>query len=113
MENRERKKRLEMELRRVTHILAHDYGAQKIFLFGSLASGHVHEWSDLDLVVIKQTNKRFLDRISEVLELTSPKVGCDIIVYTPTEFDQMASTGNSFIRDEIGSRGKVLYDQAA
>jgi len=44
----------------------------------------VHEWSDIDMVVVKDTPKRFLDWIEEVLFMVYPKVGFNIVVYTPS-----------------------------
>ena len=108
----ERKKNLDQELGRIVQVLVNQYRPQKIFLFGSLASGKVHEWSDIDLVIIKSTPLRFLDRIKEVLFLIRPKVGCDVMVYTPEEFRHMLQEGNQFLQDEIQNNGRVLYEAA-
>ena len=46
-----------------------NYTPQKIMLFGSYASGEAHEGSDIDFMVIKETSKRFIDRIADVIQL--------------------------------------------
>jgi len=79
-----RKEILEKELKRIVDVIIKGYLPEKIILFGSLAGGHVHEWSDIDMVVVKDTPKRFLDRIEEVLFMVYPKVGFNIVVYTPS-----------------------------
>lgn len=55
---------------------------------------------------------RFLDRIREVLQLLNPRVGADILVYTPDEFEQMTRE-RPFMRYEILEKGKVLYERAS
>lgn len=53
-----RKKLLEEELSRIVGLLKRDYEPEKIILFGSLAEGDMHEWSDIDLLLIKKTTTR-------------------------------------------------------
>lgn len=101
---------LEAELARYVQLLREQYAPQRILLFGSLISGEVKEWSDIDLVIIKETERKFLDRTREVLQLLRPQVGVDILVYTPDEFDQLVQQ-RAFVRDEIVGKGKVLYER--
>lgn len=101
---------LEAELARYVQLLREQYAPQRILLFGSLISGEVKEWSDIDLVIIKETERQFLDRTREVLQLLRPQVGVDILVYTPDEFDQLVQQ-RAFVRDEIVGKGKVLYER--
>jgi HEPN domain-containing protein/predicted nucleotidyltransferase len=82
----ERHALFETELERLVTLLIQQYCPQKILLFGSVATGETPEWSDLDLVIIKDTEKRFLDRTKEVMQLIRPQVDVDILVYTPEEF---------------------------
>ena len=86
------------------------YKPQKIILFGSTARGDLNEGSDLDIVIIKDTKKRFLDRIADVLSFYQGKKGLDVLVYTPDEFEKMKEEGNPFIR-QVLSEGKVIYEQ--
>lgn len=100
---------LETELRRYILLLRNQYQPERVILFGSLAAGEIGEWSDIDLVIVKETEHRFLDRTKEVLQLLQPRVGVDILVYTPREFEQL-SRERVFVRSEIQEKGKVLYD---
>ena len=106
-----RKEKLERELKRVVLALRKGYKPQKILLFGSLAGGCAHAWSDIDLVVVKATQKRFVERLKEVALLIQPKVGIDFFVYTPEEFAEMISDPSSFQSKEMLEKGKVLYDK--
>jgi len=107
----QRKRLLQKELKRITDIVIKRYLPDKIILFGSLANGKVQEWSDIDLVVIKETKVRFIKRMQEVGLMTSPRLGVDFIVYTPEEFENMIKDDNYFIKDEVLKKGKVLYDK--
>lgn len=101
---------LQSELDRYRAVLVAEYRPQMVLLFGSMADGETTERSDLDLVIIKETDQRFPDRIKEVMQLLKPKVGVDILVYTPAEFARL-SQERAFMRDEVMEKGKVLYER--
>ena len=107
----QRRALLEAELKRYIKQLREEYDPECILLFGSLASGNVEEWSDIDLVIIKETKSRFLERIREVMQLLRPQVGVDVLVYTPEEFARL-SKERAFVRQEILEKGKVLYERS-
>ncbi|MFP4220385.1 MAG: nucleotidyltransferase domain-containing protein [Phormidium sp.] len=100
---------LSTEINRYVEVLKTHYQPQLIILFGSMVTGNTHDWSDIDLLIVKETNERFLDRIKSVMKLLNPKVGVDILVYTPSEFEQLSKC-RAFIRDEILKKGRVLYE---
>jgi len=101
---------LERELSRWLPLLITHERPDKIILFGSYCTGQVDEWSDLDLVIIKKAKTPFLDRTRQVLELLKPQMGVDVLVYTPTEFEQL-SQERPFVRREIVAKGKVIYER--
>lgn len=105
-----RHKSLQQELDRVVSQLRHAYNPEKIIIFGSFAQGKTQQWSDLDIAIIMHTKKRFIDRLMSVAHLIHPRLGTDIVVYTPEEF-QVMERDNYFVRDEIVGRGKVVYDK--
>lgn len=76
-----------------------------------MAEGGVKVWSDLDLVIIKETTKPFLQRLKEVALLCRSPVGVDFLVYRPSEFEQMIAEGNPFILQEVINKGRVLYER--
>lgn len=106
----DRQQLLLAELHRYVDLLRDFYKPQSVLLFGSMATGKTHEWSDLDLVIVKETTRRFFDRTKEVIQLLQPRVGIDILVYTPVEFEQLCKE-RAFVREEILGKGKVLYER--
>jgi len=105
-----RLERLESELDRWLPLLITHEEPEQIIVFGSFCSGELSEWSDLDLVIVKETQSPFLDRIRRVLELLRPQVGLDVLVYTPDEFEQL-SRERAFVRQEIVGKGRVVYER--
>jgi predicted nucleotidyltransferase len=103
---------LDREVERTRKLLVERYRPDGIILFGSLADpvpDHVHQWSDIDLFVVKPTRQRFAQRGKEVVALTESRVAVNVIVYTPEELARAEQEGGFFIRDEILGRGRVLY----
>jgi len=107
----ERQAKLTEALDHILTILISHYRPQKVILFGSMATDDVSEWSDIDLVIIKETSLPFLQRLKEVALLCKPLVGVDFLVYTPAEFARMVAEENPFVLEEILGKGKVLYEQ--
>ena len=103
-----RRRLLQRELKRWLPLLIDNLQPEKILLFGSLADKRLSEWSDIDLVIIHHTNLPFYRRIKQALQLIHPKVGVDLLIYTPDEFAKL-SRERRFFRDEIIEGGKVLY----
>ena len=89
------------------------YDPERLYLFGSWARGEEDDLSDLDLVIIKQTEVPFLDRLREVASLLPAEIGgVDILVYTPDEFVAMQQNGNAFA-EMITEEARIIYDRQA
>ena len=86
------------------------YGPEKIILFGSAARGDADEYSDLDVIVIKETDRRFVQRLVEAGALVSSPRHVDIFVYTPGELEAMIEEENPFIESALRD-GKVVYEK--
>lgn len=86
------------------------YGPEKIILFGSAARGDADEYSDLDFIVVKNTDQRFLPRLVDVAAYLPRDMSIDALVYTPQELRRMVEAGNPFIESALND-GKVLYDK--
>jgi predicted nucleotidyltransferase len=100
-----REKLLRQELARLIDIVAQQMQPERIILFGSLAVGQVDEWSDLDLVVIAETDLSFYERMKQVLRSVRPQAGMDVLIYTPAEWAEMISQ-RRFVQEEILSKGQ-------
>jgi predicted nucleotidyltransferase len=110
--NEQRAHQLEQTLNSILDALKTHYAPEQVIVFGSLASGEVTATSDLDLLIVKTTNKKFFDRIRDVVKICDYDIGVDFLVYTPEELAEAAKT-NPFVRDEILTKGKVVYRAAA
>lgn len=84
------------------------YHPKKIILFGSVAKGKFRKDSDIDMLIIKNTRRRFIDRISDVLLCCQYNLPFEPLVYTPKEINKSLKMGDFFIED-ILKKGKVLY----
>jgi predicted nucleotidyltransferase len=82
----------------------------RIILFGSFARGIADEESDLDVIVVYRTEKRFLDRLKELYMSWDIPRAVDILAYTPEEFDQMMEE-NGFLWGAV-SEGRKIFEGA-
>ncbi len=85
-------------------------GVKKIILFGSSSRGEADRYSDIDLVIIKDTNERFVKRLLSVETFSDLPIQVDIFVYTPQEFDTMLNMRNPFI-ESVVREGKIIYEE--
>jgi len=97
---------------RITQVVSalKEYEPERIILFGSQARGNADQYSDLDMVIIKETEERFLDRLETIYELVQPRFAMDVLVYTPQEFTEMQERGNSFV-EMVLKEGIVVYER--
>lgn len=82
-------------------------GAQRVVLFGSVAKGDPGLASDIDLLIIIESSRDYIDRIADAYQRLKPKVPADILVYTPNEIKKMEN--NPLIKRAV-SEGQVLYE---
>ena len=86
------------------------YEPEKVILFGSAARGETDEFSDIDLIVIKDTAERFFQRLLDATAYLPRDVAIDVLVYTPGEFEAMVKGGNPFIQQAL-EEGQVLFER--
>jgi predicted nucleotidyltransferase len=94
--------------------IVRELNPEKIVLFGSYAHGNPTHDSDVDLLVIMETDGNKKDRYRAVsMQLYPRQFPVDIIVKTPKEIEEAMRGGkdNSFFIREIMKKGKVLYDR--
>lgn len=93
----------------IIHSIINNYAPQKIVLFGSYARGEAHEGSDFDLMLIKETSKRFIDRIADVIQMNNTLIPIEPLIYSPLEFETMKKEKREFIMT-IEEEGIEIYD---
>jgi len=82
----------------------------RAIVFGSLARGEASRHSDVDLLVVQHTDKRFLERYDGLLrDITQMVIGrdVDLLIYTPQELAQLAH--RPLIVAAL-REGKVIYE---
>lgn len=99
---------LDESLRRIIKQLGEIPAVEKVILFGSYAAGRRDLFTDLDIVVIMNTDQPFIERSAAFYSLLQPSVDADILVYTPEEFQRMSQSG--FLR-MVSEMGQVLYEK--
>ncbi len=104
------KKRIQAEIDKIVKQIVKKYKPEKIILFGSFASGKPKENSDVDLLVIKKTKKRFGARLFEVAKIIDSEIGTDILVYTPKEWERGLARNYYFFK-EINDKGEIVYEK--
>ena len=88
------------------------FNPDKIILFGSYASGNPNNDSDLDLLVINDTDLPRHKRSFDIQKaLIGSMIPMDILVYTKTEFEHEKNEKGSFLNSAIKT-SKVLYERA-
>ncbi len=95
----------------IVHQIVKEYEPKRVILFGSYARGEAAENSDLDLLIIKDTAKRPIDRWVEVKRLlrnTAGTIPVAPLVYTEKEIEERRAIKDFFI-EEILAEGEVLY----
>lgn len=98
-------------LRKIVEVLVVEYRPESIILFGSYAYGEPDSASDVDLLILKETDKSFPKRWAEVCELVADIVGTtpfSPLVLTPTELEERRAKGDQFF-EEILAKGRTLY----
>ena len=94
---------------RIVEILCREHSPSMIVVFGSVASHTAGDDSDVDLLVVMDTELDVLKRsVPLSLSLWEVKVPLDILVVTPEEFEAGMNDEYSFI-NHILSTGTVVF----
>jgi len=104
-------KALRNEADRITKILVQNYKPQRVILFGSAARGDDRPGSDLDILVVKNTNKQYYDRVFEAMKYVKTDKSLNMIIFTPEEFEKAQNEKRVFIK-QVLKYGINLYEQA-
>ena len=88
-----------------------EYKPAKIVLFGSYAKGSARTDSDLDFIIVKNTDTPKTKRSAELrMLLLGSLVPLDLKIYTPAEFDAESSDRFSFLHNALKG-SKVVYER--
>jgi len=97
---------LETSLERIILQISEIPEILKVISFGSYARGKRDLFTDLDLIVIMETEKEFIQRTANLYQLLHCDVDLDMLVYTPEEFNKMQE--GRFLRNAL-QNAQVVY----
>jgi uncharacterized protein len=84
---------------------------EKIIIFGSYAKETTHENSDLDLLIIQETDEPKYKRSKTIRQLFDQQpCAMDILVYTPNEYEHLMQF-KSLIPYIATKEGKIVYER--
>jgi len=93
----------------ITRRIVEKFQPNTVILFGSYAYGTPDLDSDVDLLVVMDSDESMAQRIRQVTEVAKIRfLPMDIIVRTPAEMAERLAMGDFFLA-EILEKGKVLY----
>lgn len=83
---------------------------KQVILFGSAARMTATKKSDLDLMIVMESDQRFFDRFAPFEEIYTLFKGkaVDLLIYTPEELKRISE--RPFIRS-IMREGQLIYEQ--
>jgi predicted nucleotidyltransferase len=82
----------------------------RVILFGSYADGRRDLFTDLDLLVVMDSDLDFVARIAALYQQLSVGVDLDLLAYTPEELERARS--HALVRRALET-GRVLYAKNA
>lgn len=88
------------------------YNPEKIILFGSYANGDPTPESDVDLLIIADTDKSNWDVSIDISLLLKHTFPIDIIVKTSNEISNRIKNGDFFLSN-ILENGRVMYERTS
>ena len=105
-------RQIESKLENVTDRIVEAFNPYQIIVFGSQVYGQPTPDSDVDLLIIMDSDERPAARVRRVSKLLRPRpFPMDILVRTPQEIQYRLEIDDYFIREAL-ERGKVLYERS-
>jgi predicted nucleotidyltransferase len=96
----------------IVNRIASGFNPDKIILFGSYAAGNPNNDSDLDLLIIKDTDLPRHKRSFDIqMSLIGSMIPIDILVYTAKEFEEEKNEKFSFLFSAMKT-SKILYERS-
>lgn len=101
-------RQVERELQVITKAIIRGYRPEQIVLFGSAARGRFRRASDLDLLIVKNTRRKPMERVRDVARILPHTIDTDIVVLTPQEFAARRRERHYLLEDML-REGRILY----
>jgi len=84
--------------------------AEAAYFFGSYASGTLSASSDIDLIIVAQTTRPFVERARDYFDLLDIVPRMDILVYTPEELVSLTTNPSVGFWTQVTSTMRPLFE---
>jgi predicted nucleotidyltransferase len=99
------------DIERVAREIAEKFDPEKIILFGSYAYGTPTGDSDVDMLVLIETDERPPKVAARLRTAIRPSFAWDVLVRHPAEVKRRVGLGDWFLKT-VTEQGEVLYERA-
>jgi uncharacterized protein len=96
-------------IQRVARQIVHQFHLQKVVPFGSYAYGHPTEDSDVDILVVMDSEESPLRMAAQIAAAIEHPFSLDIVVRAPEEFAAAVRRKGVFAT-EVATKGVTLYE---
>jgi len=98
------------EVLAVLRPLLRQHGARAAYVIGSRARGTADEHSDIDLIIVAESDRPEVERFKDYLPaIVASPVGVDLFVYTPEEFERLRAEERPFLMHALDG-AKLIYE---
>jgi predicted nucleotidyltransferase len=102
---------IESYLKNIVDKIINNFNPEKIILFGSYAYGHPTVDSDMDIMIVMDTDEKPHKRAVSVRKvLKSIGIPKDIIVKTPEEFERFKDIVGTIVYP-AAHKGRIIYER--
>ena len=97
------------EILRVVRQIVERFCPQKVILFGSHAEGAPDQDSDVDLLVVMDTDEQPLHAAARIAAAIEHPFPLDVVVFRPSDLKESLERKGTFATT-VASKGTVLYE---
>ena len=87
--------------------LLRTHRVEAAYLFGSWARGEADALSDIDVIVVAESKRPFVERFRDYPDVIRAPTGIDLLIYTPEEFARERQC-NRFVRQALRDGRRLL-----
>ena len=98
------------QIQGVVDRIAQEFNPERVILFGSHATGHAREASDVDLLVILPFEGKSFWKSLEIMNHITPSFSLDLLARHPDDTARRYEQGDPLVHEAL-DHGRVLYER--